>query len=166
MFWEKRKKKLSFWISNNNEVIIDTNIEKQYEVIHLALAFIVKLSWVFTGSNLFIADQVYRRMRNTNKDTIEWVAFSEIPKNKAFKIVIKSDFISDSLPSIGDLYIMEGAFALLAAIYSKICSENQTSLLKAITVLTPYLQNVDKSIRGLLNIKNAFNQTMNSINWQ
>lgn len=153
----KGKKKIVFWIANDETLKLEGNIETEVDLIYFALAFITKLAWVF-AKEPFIADQLYRRMLNMNKDMIEWVSYSEIPKEKKIKITQTSDLITNTLPSIGDLYIMESAFALLAYTYQIISPNNKNALLDIITSLTPHLENVDSSLSGLVNLAKTFNE--------
>jgi len=83
------------------------------------------------------------------------ISLSEVPKNQKFKISIIGTSFTTELPLIGDLHIMEGVFGFLAFVYDIINPENKEDLLLILKKLVPYVENVDSSLRGLLNLNST-----------
>ena len=150
----------AFGVNENMNLHMESNIDSEELYMYATVAFIIKVAWIFSGSNTFVADQVYRRLYYMDKGTIHMVSLSEIPVNQKFKISLfqGSSFTTD-LPLIGDLYIMEGVFCFLSYVYNIIAPKNQEILLLILNELTPHTENINSGIRGLLNL----NRTMNEI---
>jgi LPXTG-motif cell wall-anchored protein len=164
---KKRKKNkeydVVFWVTENEKLHVDSNIEYEQQYIHAAVAFIIKIAWVFSSSNAFVADQIYRRLCYMSESTIQMISLSEVPKNQKFKISLIGTSFTTKLPLIGDLYIMEGVFCFQAFVYDIINPENKEKLLLILKKLVPYVENVDSSIRGLLNLNSIMLGILNDI---
>lgn len=150
-----------FWVNENMNLHIESDIDSEELYIYAAVAFIIKVAWIFSGSNAFVAEQVYRRLYYTDKGTIHMIALSDIPTKQKFKISLKGSAFTTELPLIGDLYIMEGVFCFLSYVYNIITTKNQKILLLILKELTPHTENINSGIGGLLNLNKIMKKIVN-----
>ncbi len=152
---------VTFWVNENKNLHIESDIEYEELYIYSAAAFVIKVAWILSGSNTFVADQLYKRLYYMDKGTIHMIALSDIPTNQKFKISLKGSAFTTEIPLIGDLYIMEGVFCFLSYVYNVITPKNQEILLLILKELTPHTENINSGIGGLLNLNRTMKEIMN-----
>jgi len=155
-----KKPDLIYWFDHNGQIVTKLNITDELQLIYLTFAQIVKSAWVFADSNHFAADQIYKRLSHMTEETIYYAEPFGIPSGEKFEISLKKDFITNKLPLIGDVYVFEGAFALLAYTYNIVCDQNKRFILSLVRQVTPIIQvnNVDRSLKGLPKLSQEFNK--------